>query len=574
MEKKYKEWRKPYIQQFYKGNKIYFLIALAAALLEPVLSLWVSCLMQQLVDATTGNNTVDSLLQPAIMTGALLLLLVFTCFLQYISAPRFFSRAMGQYKDFAFKELTKKSVSAFMGENTATYSSALSNDAATIEKNYLENLFMLIENIIMLVGSFALMLYYSPLLTLTAFILAFLPVLASVLAGNRLANIEKEVSNRNENFMAALKDSLSGFSVVKSFKAELAVCRLFSESNRAVENTKCTRRKVETFIRAIGAMTGAAAQLGVFMAGAYLALTGKGVTPGIVIAFVNLMNFVIQPIATVPEILANRKAARGLIDKLAEATYAHVRKEGGAIPDKTDYNITLNNVSFSYDGENEILQNITTRFEAGKSYAVVGASGSGKSTLLNLLMAGNNSYSGEIIYGNLELKDINSDALYEIVSMIQQNVFVFNSSIRENITMFDEFAKDEVAQAVKLSGLDTLIAEKGEAYLCGENGNALSGGEKQRISIARCLLRKTPVLLVDEATAALDAETAFYVTNSILGLEGLTRIVVTHALEETLLKQYDSILTLKNGKLVESGSFEDLMNQKGYFYSLYTVSQA
>ena len=109
--------------------------------------------------------------------------------------------------------------------------------------------------------------------------------------------------------------------------------------------------------------------------------------------------------------------------------------------------------------------------------------------------------------------------------------------------------------------------------MCGENGSALSAGEKQRISIARCLLRKTPILLVDEATAALDAETAHYVTNSILDLEGYTRIVVTHALDESLLKQYDGILTLKNGKIAESGTFEELMGQKGYFYSLYTVSQ-
>ena len=157
--------------------------------------------------------------------------------------------------------------------------------------------------------------------------------------------------------------------------------------------------------------------------------------------------------------------------------------------------------------------------------------------------------------------------------MIQQNVFVFNASIRDNITMFHDFPKEEVDNAIQLSGLSALIEKRGEGYLCGENGNGLSGGKKQRISIARSLLRKSSVLLVDEATAALDAQTAYQVSTSILNLEDMTRIVVTHSLEESLLKRYDCVLALKNGCIAESGSFDDLMRQKGYFYSLYTVSQ-
>ena len=128
-------------------------------------------------------------------------------------------------------------------------------------------------------------------------------------------------------------------------------------------------------------------------------------------------------------------------------------------------------------------------------------------------------------------------------------------------------------EVLRLSGLSELIAARGEEYHCGENGSGLSGGEKQRISIARSLLRKTPVLLMDEATAALDTETAYNVTNSILDLDGLTRIVVTHSLDGTLLKRYDRILTLKNGSIIESGTFDELMEKKEYFYSLFTVSQ-
>ena len=121
--------------------------------------------------------------------------------------------------------------------------------------------------------------------------------------------------------------------------------------------------------------------------------------------------------------------------------------------------------------------------------------------------------------------------------------------------------------------ISRLRKKRGEDYRCGENGSGLSGGEKQRISIARSLLRSASELLVDEATAALDAQTAFQVSSSTLGLDSLTRIVVTHALDANLLSRYDEIVTLKAGRIVETGTFDQLMNERGYFYSLYTVSQ-
>ena len=139
--------------------------------------------------------------------------------------------------------------------------------------------------------------------------------------------------------------------------------------------------------------------------------------------------------------------------------------------------------------------------------------------------------------------------------------------------MFSSFSEEEVERAIRLSGLSELVAERGEDYICGENGSGLSGGEKQRLSIARSLLKKSKVLLVDEATAALDKQTAYQIATTFLGLKGMTRIIVTHSLDVELLKQYDCIVALKNGTIVESGNFIELTDKKGYFYSLYTISQ-
>ena len=176
-----------------------------------------------------------------------------------------------------------------------------------------------------------------------------------------------------------------------------------------------------------------------------------------------------------------------------------------------------------------------------------------------------------ITFDGKELRDISSESLYDIISVIQQNVFVFNASIRDNVTMFRNFPDEEVDSAILHAHLSELIEKRGDGYLCGENGKGLSGGEKQRISIARSLLKKSSVLLADEITAALDAQTARQVSSDILSLEGITRIVITHALDEALLRRYDGILVMKNGRIEERGTFDELMAKKGYFYALYTV---
>lgn len=329
---------------------------------------------------------------------------------------------------------------------------------------------------------------------------------------------------------------------------------------------------MQILISALGSVAGVVAQLGVFLVGAYLALSGKGVTAGTTMVFVQLMNYVLSPIQTIPTCLAERKAAKALVQKAADLLGANVRENPDTDGEPLRDSICLKDLSFSYEPEKPVLKNINCTFSLGKKYAIVGASGSGKSTLLNLLMAAYPDYDGSITFDEKELREIGSRHLYRTVSVVQQNVFIFNATIRDNITMFSSFPQEAVDSAIRLSGLSALMEAKGEDYLCGENGCNLSGGEKQRISIARSLLKKSQVLLVDEATAALDAQTAFQISSAILDMEQ-TAIVITHTLEEKLLRRCDRILTLKNGSITESGTFQELMDKKGYFYSLFTVSQ-
>lgn len=573
MKKEIKKIRKRFTEEFYKNNKGALGMSVLTMALLSGCNLLISYLLQQITDIAMGKELGPLFLLCRYSVAAFIAFIIIYS-IQRVSFSRFMRRALTQYKAYAFREITKKSIHAFNGENTGKYISALTNDVSSIESNYLGDVFNLIIKSVAFVGALAMMIYYSPLLTLVALLLSLFPIVASILCGNRLTVAEKEVSKENDNFVSSVKDLLSGFAVIKSFKAEEEICKLYENNNKRLEEKKYVRRMTKELVSMIGSAAGMIAQIGVFLFGAYLAIVGDTVTPGVVIVFLQLMNFVVEPIGTVPPILANRKAAAALIDKLAEAVNENIRTEGKMVDHKLDQCIQLNHVNYSYEKEKPVLKDVSCRFEAGKSYAIVGGSGSGKSTLLNLLMGSDDGYEGNIYMDGDELRTIHTDSLYELVSIIQQNVFVFNSSIEDNITMFKKFSEEKIQNAIQMSGLSRLIEEKGNDYLCGENGSGLSGGERQRISIARSLLRETPILLVDEATAALDAETAYSVTSAILGISGLTRIIVTHRLEESLLKKYDGILVMKQGVICEQGSFEELIEKKDYFYSLYTVAKS
>ena len=563
--------RRQLIATFYRKNKATFFVTAGAMLLLGGALRAVAWILQQIIDIASGDS-VAPLVRMCWLCLGVLVSVTTIYVVQCYTYPAFLRRAMKQYKEYAFTELTKKSISTFSDENTSRYISALTNDAVCIETNYLAKIFTLLTKSVSFVGGLVMMLLYSPLLTGFALLLSLVPLAVSVLCGNRLARMETEVSRQNESFVAMTKDLLSGFSVVKSFKAEADVVARFCRRNEELEETKGRRRRMEEVITMLGTGAGIVAQLGVFLFGAYLAVTKQGVTPGVVIVFLPLMSFVVDPIGSVPPILANRRAAVALIDKLADAVGKNVRESGEQMDPVLRDGITIDHLTYGYHESAPVLNDVSVRFEAGKSYAIVGTSGSGKSTLVNLLMGSSNDYQGSIRFDQRELRTIAAESLYGLVSVVQQNVFIFDDTIRNNITMFRHFDEKLVQQATEKAGLTPLLAERGEDYICGENGSGLSGGERQRISIARCLLRQTPVLLIDEATAALDAATAYSVSAAILAIEGLTRIVVTHRLEEPLLRKYDEILVLKNGEICERGSFDALMARREQFYSLFNVA--
>lgn len=566
-KKKSREFKR---RLFYK-NKMCFIASVIMTIVMSFLNLMISWLIQQIMDSMANQN-MQSVVRCAWIAASVVIAYTVANAVYRAVYPRFLQRAMQQYRDYAFSRLTQKSLRSFSKEGTALYVSALTNDCTSIENNYLAATFTLIEFLFCFLGALIMMLYYSPVMLVLAVALSFLPVAVSMTAGNRLTEQEKEISKKNERFVSIVNELLSGFPVIKSFRAEAQASRLFSQRNEQAEEAKKNKRRTEQLISLLANDAGIIAQMGIFLAGAWLAISNKGVTAGVVIVFVQLMNYILNPISQVPLLWSNRKAAIALMEKLSDALSENVREEGREKLNVFSEKIEVKDLTYGYEPESPVLKDLDVQFDAGKSYAIVGGSGSGKSTLLNLLMGSSSNYQGEICIDSVSIKNIESESLYQLMTSVQQNVFVFNDTIRNNVTMFHEFPDKEVTLALERSGLSEFIEKRGEDFVCGENGANLSGGERQRISIARALLRKSPILLVDEATAALDAATARAVSFSILNLVGMTRIVVTHRLEEAILRRYDKILVMKNGTICEQGNFDTLMQQKGQFYSLFQIA--
>lgn len=557
---------------FYQGNRLRFLLLLLLTALTSLDGVLVSWMLGAIMDAVAVGSRDRLLWLLKFTVGQILVFFLLGAAFMRLKT-RFLQRAMEQYKQRAFSALAQKYIGAFSREHTGRYVAVLTGDIAALEQ-YVLFPFEVLRQGVMLAGALTAIFLHSWWQALAVLGLCVLPLTSSALLGRPLARAQRAESDENERFVSTLQDLLSGFSVIKAFRAEGAAEAQFQRANERLEEKKFQRGWALCRLMVVGYdLCYPVMQFGVFFFMAALALNGLA-TVGTVAYFTNLMNFILQPIQELPQLLAKRRAAGELMEKLSQLLGENAQESGGVEKQTLEKGITLEHVSCSYDGGACALRDVSLRLERGKKYALVGGSGSGKSTLLKLLMGNFAEYQGSVTVDGTELRELRRDCLYDLLGLVEQNVFLFDSSLWDNLTMFQPFAQEQVRQAVSMAGLTALTAQKGYDYLCGENGGSLSGGERQRVSIARSLLRNTPVLLLDEATAALDAATAHQITSTLLSLEGLTEIIVTHRLEAELLARYDAIIVMKDGQVQETGCFSELMTQRGYFYALYTVATA
>lgn len=563
--------RKRYLKEIVCQSRKWLVMAGIAMLILSIYNIVISWLLQTIIDIVSGDSSM-TILQVGIIAMITFLIFIAAYMIYRVARPKYLYQSMLCYKQKIFCKMIDKNLSSFRKENTSQYLSMYTNDAKMIEMYYFDSVLEMIDLTVSFVGALLLMLWYSPILTVLGLILSVLPIAASLPIANKMSESERKVSDGNGEFVSIVRDILQGFPVIKSFQAEKEMKKNFFRENERMEHLKYQSRYIEESINLWGTAASVMMRLGIFLIGAWMSISGYGVTPGIVLVFLQLMNYVISPIERIPSILAKRKAAIGLIEKMLVSVQINQEKRKENKIGMLKKGISLKDVSVSIGNKN-VLHHLNFEFEIGKKYAVVGSSGAGKSTLINTIMGGFSPVQGEVLFDGIDSREIQPESLFQVMALVQQSVFVFRDTIRNNITLFKEFDEEKVKKAADQAGLRELIDKRGLNDSCGENGNKLSGGERQRIAIARALLRGSQVLLLDEATAALDNQTSYAVIDAVLSMKEMTEIIVTHRLEEKLLYQYDEILVMHAGEIVEKGTFQELMQKKGFFYSLYVVSK-
>ena len=590
--------RNPLSQSFFQGNRKNLFMAVLGTTVLSVGILSVPQLMQILIDFLSGNHRY-SMHQIILMAIAVLLMVSFSGLCTYYFRTKFSTKAVFQYRKMAYHYLSKKKVTEFYGQNTAVYLSALNTDLQKIKEDFLDQIPILSQIVICGIGAVLVMIRYNLFLAIMACLISLIPFFAALFSGRNMEKIEENLSKENAEYLAFLKDFAVGFTIIKSYKVEGIFSTLHDKICQKVEDRMEEREKCVEKINYFAAISGYITQFAILLLCAVVAYRSKSISVGTVLAFSRLINYIIDPVTELPGMLSKARTAYALSEQFwekigkgeQEEQQEQQQKSGEIVKDgyhqhiDTDSHekalpipslqgdICFSRLSFSYTPEKQVLKDFTLRVKEGEKLILLGASGSGKSSILKLLMGIERSQGGEISIGNRQLSTLPEESLFRSISYIQQEVFIFDGSIYENITLFQDYGKEELELAIEKSGLKNLISEKGLDYPCGENGAALSGGERQRINIARSLLRQTPILLADEITAALDKENSYLVLDSLLSLENITEILVLHDLDSRILSRVDRICVLKEGEIVEEGIFSELMEKKGYFYSLFMMEQ-
>ena len=597
----------PLSRKFFKNNTLNLFMAVLGTSVLSLAILSVPQLFQILIDYLSGSREY-SLKGIILLTAGIFLMEFFSAVATYFFRTKFSTKAVLQYRNFACDYLLKKKVADFYASNSSVYLSALSNDLMKIKEQFLDQIPIITQIIFCGIGAMIVMLRYNVFLACMSCILSLIPFFAALYSGKNMGEVEDRLSTRNAEYLAFLKDFSIGFTIIKSYKVEAIFSKLHGAVNEKTEETMLKRERCVEKVNYFAAISGYVTRLSILFLSAYIAFTRHSISIGTVIAFSQLIHYLIDPLSSLPSMLTEAKAAYKLTDKfwdmikreevpqntpennrVKEEQIAEMQTdiEDQKIVEKQEIRvqkqspnewksslrgeILFNQICFSYSEGKEVLKELNLRVKEGEKVILLGTSGSGKSTILKILMGMERAQSGTIRIGGQDTVDLGEDRLFKEISYIQQEVFIFDGTIRENICLFQTYREEELQSVIERAGLRNLVKEKGLDYRCGENGAALSGGERQRISIARSLLRKTPILLADEITASLDKENSYLVLDTLLNIENTTEILVLHDLDSRILSRVDRICVLKNGKVEEEGNFTELLEKKGYFYALYHV---
>ncbi len=472
-----------------------------------------------------------------------------------------------------FESLIVLPMSFFSNNKKGDVISRITSDVIEVQNSYLSIIEIFIRDPLSIIFTITAMFIIS--LELTLFVIVFIPISGFIISyiGKTLRRRSLIVQKEQGELTSITEETLNGISVIKAFVSETFFTNKFLDSNSKFfkySNSLVNRQNIAAPLSEF---------LGILVIGVLLWYGGKLVLidmdlkPAAFITYMGLSYGVLTPAKSISKALYALKKGNAAAERVYELIDSENEFESQKINDIKSFKqkIEMKNVSFSY-GETQVLKNISLNIKKGETLAIVGASGSGKSTLANLLPRFYNYNSGELLIDGNELRNISKKSIRSLIGIVGQESILFNGSIRDNILLGKQIDDDEVYNALKTANALDFINEFDDKidHKIADNGVNLSGGQKQRIAIARAIISKSPILILDEATSSLDSKSEKLVQDALIKLmDDKTSIVIAHRL--STVKNAQNIIVLEKGKIVEQGTHDDLISRKGIYNNLITL---
>jgi ABC-type multidrug transport system fused ATPase/permease subunit len=552
-----------------KQNKLLFLLTVFISILSSALVVFIAIVIQKLIDTATQKD-IHAFMQMVFLSIGFLVLTGTIGYLYRLSTRTLIRNLTIQLRKKVFQGIFNRNMEDF--SNTADYISAMSNDIKLAEENYFEPILLTLQNIFIFIISLTVLLYLSPIVTLILLLCVGLMFVIPSLFSKAMQQRQSAVSSQLSAFTVKLKDLLSGHEIIKTYGMQQHTEEDFKAQNMKTAKTKFLADRLFAVNESVSELLAFLTQFIVIFVAGYLIISDN-LSVGMLVALVQLSGGFVGPVLVIMQNVSKLQGVKPIITRLeAFMTYEDHSFKGKATPQFKKY-VTAKNVSFSYQ-EQQVLQDINLTLEKGKKYAIVGPSGCGKSTLIKLLSGYYAGYSGTISIDGLSQREVDISQLQAMIATIHQQVYMFDSDVLQNICLYEKFSEEAIKKVIQLSGIYRFEAQlpNGLSSLVGENGANLSGGQRQRIAVARALIRNKPILILDEGTSAIDAQTAYEIESKLLTLDDLTLITITHNLNPDVLSLYDEIIYMDQGSIVAQGSFAELREHSPSFCRFQSIT--
>ncbi|WP_255811549.1 ABC transporter ATP-binding protein [Treponema denticola] len=539
----------------------YMVLYLVLQALSTALEVGVSYVMMLAIDYAT-NGTIEKLHLYLIGTIAYLVI----SFLVNIVTTRVREKAGAQavfsLREALMKKILTMSTSEYASRNSGSYVAFFTKNVEKLEESYFWTIFRIYPSFLQLIVSVIWLSIMDWRLSLFVLFTGLIQLIVPKFTVKPVAEAERNYIEKSENYTISLKEIFSAFDLIKSYNLQEKIEILHRNANTGYKKASFKDMCMNGFMGSLGDLLSNITYIGVFFLGAVLVLLGF-FKISVIIAASQLVVFIVYPLSNLTHYITSLLASKAVIKELDEIL--NLQENDSSLKDleaKTFFedSISFENMSFCYpqDGEDDdenrsafpALKNINLTIKKGEKVLIVGESGSGKSTLLSLLYKKFTGYEGLIKIDGTDIRKIPDAAYFKLVSVVHQSPFIFDDTIKNNIALYNEDISDErIKEACKKAGLQRFIdgLPLGLETRIGEGASKISGGEKQRIAIARALVKDSPILLMDEATSALDKETGTEIENTVLSQKDLTCIIISHHVSEGLRARADKIITVKEG---------------------------